>query len=90
MRGVATAADRAAAGAGPGRVKIASISGAGRQGSVSVRGAPRVVHESWGAGRRRSRPGEWGVGDVADVLYALLLVGGFVVLAGCLRGLERL
>jgi len=27
---------------------------------------------------------------VADVLYALLLVGGFVVLVLCLRGLERL
>jgi hypothetical protein len=27
---------------------------------------------------------------VADVLYALLLVGGFAVLALCLRGLERL
>jgi hypothetical protein len=27
---------------------------------------------------------------VADVLYVLLLVGGFVVLALCLRGLERL
>jgi hypothetical protein len=28
--------------------------------------------------------------SVADVLYVLLLVGGFVVLALCLRGLERL
>jgi hypothetical protein len=27
---------------------------------------------------------------VADVLYALLLVGGFAVLVLCLRGLERL
>jgi hypothetical protein len=28
--------------------------------------------------------------SVADVLYVLLLVGGFAVLALCLRGLERL
>ena len=28
--------------------------------------------------------------SVADVLYVLLLVSGFVVLALCLRGLERL
>jgi hypothetical protein len=27
---------------------------------------------------------------VADVLYAVLLIGGFVLLALCLRGLERL
>jgi hypothetical protein len=27
---------------------------------------------------------------VSDLLYALLLIGGFVVLALCLRGLERL
>lgn len=27
---------------------------------------------------------------VADVLFALLLVGGFAVLVLCLRGLERL
>jgi hypothetical protein len=28
--------------------------------------------------------------SMADVLYALLLLGGFAVLALCLRGLERL
>lgn len=33
---------------------------------------------------------EWEVRAVADIAYVLLLVGGFLVLALTLRGLERL
>jgi hypothetical protein len=35
-------------------------------------------------------PGSRGGDVVADVLYAVLLIGGFAVLGLCLRGLERL
>ncbi|MFR9803346.1 hypothetical protein ACL02T_13720, partial [Pseudonocardia sp. RS010] len=44
-----------------------------------------AVGVAGGAGGRGRRSG-----PVADVLYALLLVGGFAVLVLCLRGLERL
>jgi hypothetical protein len=62
----------------------------GRQGCVrTLREHGGRIHTFVGfAGRSGSQ--EFEELFVADVLYVLLLVGGFVVLALCLRGLERL
>ena len=48
---------------------------------------PRAVASLWPLGRRGRAEEVPGMGDVA---YVLVVVGGFVLLALTLRGLERL
>jgi hypothetical protein len=77
---------------------VTRVSGSSGSRQDSSRARQDPVHSASGPFPRTHTPvrppegpaaGVRGV-SMADVLYALLLLGGFAVLALCLRGLERL
>ncbi len=59
----------------------------GRCGTTRSRVRPTTLH--YGPPRRRGRD-VFGGFDMADLAYALLLIGGFALLALMLRGLDSL